>query len=659
MLCCLNPDCEQPLNPDEHKHCQHCGTLLVTLLRNRYRILKPLGRGGFGKTYLAEDIDKLNEQCVVKQLAYQGHSSASTIQKVRDLFEREARQLQALGEHPQIPQLIAYFEEQDYPYLVQQFIAGETLQAEYQSGTYGETQVRQLLTDLLPVLEFIHQQGVIHRDIKPENILRRQQDGKPVLIDFGVSKMLTVSVMKTTGTILGSQGYASLEQLQQGQANPASDLYSLGVTCFQMLSNTAPSALWLQDGFGWTNNWQQYVATPLSGDLVMLLNRLLHQEAEQRYQSASAVLEDLKSSSPETVRPSASSGSSVQTLPIPDAIPRQQTFKRRPIALIAVGIIGVGLFGATLAWAISQQLRVITPNSSTRTAEAPTSDTPSIRTSPQPTTAPAPSSNINQVDIGSLPAPPFSRQPPRPTPQSNSSVQLKLVTAQPNQITDDEAWYERNQIALPTYEVPNPFRQVFGNVPAGIPDRYQSNLLVRAIQAENQILLMYGPNFSGGHYLFIYDQDPGEFKAGFDFRSYLYGPVTVEGERDFVEQTLTWAMIEKNVLYVSHGHNTYAKSSGGINAYITAIDLETKNVLWHSPPLVANATNFELVGDVIVTGYGFTAEPDFLYLLNKKTGKVLQQIPLDTAASVIIRKGDQLFVRGYNRDYVFQIQDSS
>ena len=97
MVCCLNPDCTQPINADESQFCQNCGLALIPLLRNRFKIIKPLGRGGFGKTYLAEDAEKLNEACVVKQLAYQGHGSEATIQKVRELFEREARQLQQLG----------------------------------------------------------------------------------------------------------------------------------------------------------------------------------------------------------------------------------------------------------------------------------------------------------------------------------------------------------------------------------------------------------------------------------------------------------------------------------------------------------------------------------------------------------------------------------
>ncbi|MGF1935823.1 MAG: tetratricopeptide repeat protein [Nostoc sp. ChiQUE02] len=293
MLCCLNPVCHNPPNPDRTMFCSNCGTGLV-VLRNRYRPIKTLGGGGFGKTYLAEDIDKLNEHCVIKQFAPQVQGT-SALNKATELFQQEAKQLQHLGNHPQIPTLLAYFEQDNRLYLVQEFIEGQNLLVELQQqGIFNEQKVRELLLDLLDILKTVHQQKVIHRDIKPENIIRRG-DGKFVLIDFGASKQLTATVMTQVGTTIGSFGYAPLEQMQGGQAYPASDLYSIGATCFHMLSGIHPWELWQRQGYGWVTSWRQYLQQPVSQELGRMLDKLLQEEYQQRYQSVAEVLKTLNS----------------------------------------------------------------------------------------------------------------------------------------------------------------------------------------------------------------------------------------------------------------------------------------------------------------------------------------------------------------------------
>jgi serine/threonine protein kinase len=297
MLCCLNPDCDRPINPDNLNFCQNCGTPLIALLRSRFKVMEPIGRGGFGKTYLAEDTDKLNEHCIVKQLVHQGEGTWAA-KKAAELFKQEAQQLQQLGEHPQIPTLLAYFEEGKFLYLVQQFIQGQNLLGELkQKGSFSDAQILQLLNDLLPVLQFIHARGVIHRDIKPENIMRQFKDDRLILIDFGVAKLISQTVIGTggaIGTILGSQGYAPMEQIKEGKALYASDLYALGVTCFHLLSGKNPYELWTNDGFGWAASWRQHVTTTVSPQLELVLDRLLKKNAGERYQTASEVLQDLQ-----------------------------------------------------------------------------------------------------------------------------------------------------------------------------------------------------------------------------------------------------------------------------------------------------------------------------------------------------------------------------
>ncbi|AFY41738.1 serine/threonine-protein kinase [Nostoc sp. PCC 7107] len=304
MVCCLNPDCPEPLNSDENQYCQNCNTPLVRLLRGHYRVIKVLSdEGGFGRTYLAEDADKLNEWCVVKQFAPKVQEAAA-IKKAIKLFQDEAQRLQHLGEHPQIPALLAYFEQDNYLFLVQQFIDGQNLLQELRQGvTYNETQVMRVLLDLLPVLKFIHDRGVIHRDIKPQNIIRRRSDDKLVLIDFGASKQLTATVQTKLGTTIGSHGYTPIEQMQDGQAFPASDLYSLGVTCFYLLTRNAPSKLWMQQGYSWVKYWRRYLPSTDRGRITIgsklgkVLDKLLTTDICQRYQVADQVIQDLKKQS--------------------------------------------------------------------------------------------------------------------------------------------------------------------------------------------------------------------------------------------------------------------------------------------------------------------------------------------------------------------------
>jgi formylglycine-generating enzyme required for sulfatase activity len=178
---------------------------------------------------------------------------------------------------------------------VQQFIKGENLFNELtKKGIYNETQIKELLLDLLPVLKFIHERDVIHRDIKPQNIMRRESDRKLVLIDFGASKELTSTVHTQMGTTIGSYGYSPYEQIKEGKAYPASDLFALGVTCFHLLTGNSPFELWAKNGFAWVDDWRKYSSNSVSKELGTVLDKLLKFDVNERYQSADEVLKDLE-----------------------------------------------------------------------------------------------------------------------------------------------------------------------------------------------------------------------------------------------------------------------------------------------------------------------------------------------------------------------------
>jgi hypothetical protein len=264
---------------------------------------------------------------------------------------------------------------------------------------------------------------------------------------------------------------------------------------------------------------------------------------------------------------------------------------------------------------------------------------------------------IDDLKIFKLEVPPFRVDAPQNIRTQSSSIQLRLLSETPNQITDNEAWFERNNLSLPTYQVPNDWNNISGNIPDRIPPVFKNNILVSAIRDRDRDFLIYGDDFGDSKYLFVYDLKQQKFTLGYDFSNYLFSPTYQDsGDRNYINQTLNWIVPEGDILYFSHSHNTYAKSSNGMNAYLTALNTKTNRIIWRSQPLVCNAANFVIIDDVIICGYGFTSEPDYLYLINKNTGDLLQQIKLNTAPEYIIRKQDKLYIRSYDTDYIFEIK---
>ena len=295
MSYCLNPNCSKPENPDTAKICRNCRSKL--LLRDRYRAIKAIGQGGFGRTFLAVDEDKPSKpRCVIKQFLppeTQLIPSASNrnSKKAAELFEQEAMRLDELGKHPQIPELLAYSIQENRQYVVQEFIDGQNLaQIVATEGTFTETQIQDLLNSLLPVLHFIHSHNVIHRDIKPANIIRRA-DKQLVIVDFGAAKIATGTALLKTGTSIGSPEYIAPEQAR-GKAFFTSDLYSLGVTCLYLLTQVSPFDLFDPGEDAWI--WRQYLANnPVSEELGKILDQMIENATNRRYQTAVEVLTQL------------------------------------------------------------------------------------------------------------------------------------------------------------------------------------------------------------------------------------------------------------------------------------------------------------------------------------------------------------------------------
>lgn len=294
MSYCLNPSCPQPKNPIHVEFCQACGSKL--LLRDRYRVMKALGQGGFGATFLAKDESLPGEPCcVIKQLR-PTMTGAHLLPMARELFEREARTLGKIGNHPQVPMLLAYFEDTEQFYLVQEYISGWTLQQEVRkSGPVSEAGVKQFLSEILPLLQYIHSQQVIHRDIKPANLIRREQDKKLVLIDFGaVKNQVNPTVNNSDQTALtnfaiGTPGFAPPEQMALRPVY-ASDIYAVGVTCIYLLTAKSPKDLDYNPSTG-EMIWRKYVH--ISDHLAEVLKKMLEASVRHRYQAAGDILRAL------------------------------------------------------------------------------------------------------------------------------------------------------------------------------------------------------------------------------------------------------------------------------------------------------------------------------------------------------------------------------
>ena len=255
------------------------------LLQERYRLMKQIGNGGFCKTFLTVDEGQFPPvPCVVQELLPESETSKS--------FQQKAQQLEKLGKHPQIPALLAYFPQNEYFYLVQEFITGTNLaQVVEEEGAFNETQIWQLLEDVLPVFQFISDRNIIHRDLKPHNIIRRSpitKKGNLVIVDFSTAKILTEIDRLTSQTSIGSPEYAAPEQAR-GKAVFASDLYSLGVTCIYLLTQIPPFDLFDIANDCWV--WQQYLTTKVSDRLAQILDKLLQNAVNRRFQSADEVMQ--------------------------------------------------------------------------------------------------------------------------------------------------------------------------------------------------------------------------------------------------------------------------------------------------------------------------------------------------------------------------------
>ncbi|MBD3370162.1 hypothetical protein GF402_07355 [Candidatus Fermentibacteria bacterium] len=244
-------------------------------------------------------------------------------------------------------------------------------------------------------------------------------------------------------------------------------------------------------------------------------------------------------------------------------------------------------------------------------------------------------------------------------------ISLEILDSEPNAGSDYGEWFMDHYYPAETYHN--------GGVNEAIRSDYPPDVLSMVLTVGRNdyhlYQIMYGSETKIGSYgsppnrlgvvldpriLLSVDYETGDLNWALDFSRYALGPSNTVGQ-SVVRQSVRWAEEHNGILYVSSWHRTYAESSEGLNGYITALDLDDMSIVWRSEPLVCNSENFVIIGDTIVSGYGFTDEPDYIYLTNRLTGEVYHRIRVSSAPEHLVFEDESLFVRCYDTDYVLEV----
>ncbi|MDZ8028469.1 MAG: YARHG domain-containing protein [Nostoc sp. DedQUE11] len=418
--------------------------MTTQLLNDRYQVIRTLGAGGFGQTYLAEDTYMPSKRrCVVKQLK-PIQNNPQIYQIVQERFQREAAILEELGgANDQIPALYAYFSSGGEFYLVQEWVEGDTLTAKIQKqGLFSEAAAQELFMNILPVLDYVHSKNIVHRDIKPDNIIVRLRDGKPVLIDFGAVRESMGTVVNSQGNptssiVIGTPGYMPSEQAA-GRPVYSSDLYSLGMTVIYLLTGRVAQQLETDSQTG-EIVWRQY-ASHISPMMAGIIDRAIAYHPRDRYPTARAMLDALQSiANPILPTQPVVTQATVVSAPPPQTVhvqsqPSPQNNSQNNIligSLIAGGLIGASVIIGQMLTKSSQQ---------TTDKTVLSSPTPSNFPSPVETPSTAPSLTIETPKFTPTPSIPSQSTPsPTPliTPDDNTTVNTYFWLSQ-RRVTDEE-----------------------------------------------------------------------------------------------------------------------------------------------------------------------------------------------------------------------------
>ena len=619
-----------------------------------YTLKSILGEGGMAIVHLAED-HKFHTEVAVKMLKKEFVSN----ENIKKRFLAEARSMFRMS-HPHVIRVSDLIDEGDTVAFVMEYVEGETLK-EYleRKGKLTDTEVREIFSQMLDAVGYVHEQKLVHRDIKPSNFMIDKY-GKIKLMDFGIAKTVdsTAAEYTQTGTgmQMGTPMYMSPEQITETKSVTAqSDIYSLGVVLWQMvtgkkpydtktLSNFQLQLKIVQEPLEATNSdWDRIIQKATAKNVLHRYNNCkelkqellspptsLIDEAELTKideEKTKIVLEDVLIKNHKIQIESSSKISIGEGLDLNSHNSKRKSTKY--IAL-AVSVVFCILILVAFGWnSGSTEVELSKSNMYLFRGDSTLIPTPKKIEMP----------NFNGYNL---------------TTESTDLISLSQISSTSNEITDEENWFNQNNLRLPTYTVYNEFRNEKGNVPENVPKNINGLRITDGFNYDDADIYFYGENFGEKNLVIITDKEKNGIKHCLDFSNFNYSSKTANGEEDYVYQSVNWAVIENDILYISHGHFTYSSSSFGQNAYISAINLNDYKIIWTTQPLSCNST-FSLIGNAIVSGYGFTAEPDYLYVIDKLNGVRVQQISLTSGPEYIIRQNNNLFVRTYNKNYVFAI----
>jgi serine/threonine protein kinase len=650
---------------------------MINTTIGKYKIIRLIGEGGMASVYEAEH-EMLGTKVAIKVL----NPILSANAQIKERFRNEAKLMASL-DHPNINRVLDFDEQPQQLSIVMDFLAGSDLNQKIKTnGPLSEKEIERVFSQTLSAFQYAHDKGIVHRDIKPSNIFILP-DGSVKILDFGIAKLFGQgNEMTQTGTQLGTPIYMSPEQVKADKSiDHRSDIYSLGVTLFFAINGNPP---YNPDTDSQFDIFNKIVYEPLpeissNSKYSGIIKKACAKNREERFQNCNAWLSEMNNPSSDLSSATITDDKTVISNKVnEDATLDQHPFKDDTTAsnqatnentrventkqetqhkvntsnntsgdLAQQKKSKTGLIIGLVAGIILLIIIFVASSGPSEEEKTPNYELPEQNSTyllvgdstivPTPTLIETP--NFNGIQL---------------IEESENMVALSKVSSSPNEITDDDAWFNRNNLTLPTYKVYNEFKKEKGNVPEDVPNKINGLRITNGFSYIGGDIYFYGKNFGEKSVVIITDKDKRSIKHCLDFSNFSISPQTVKGDEDYVYQAVNWAILENNVLYISHGHSTYAKSSFGQNAYISAIDLKNYKILWTTDPLTCNS-NFSLIGNSIICGYGFTDEPDFLFIIDKKNGRRVQEINLSSDPEYIIPKNNQLYVRAYNKNYVFQI----
>lgn len=285
--------CTHQGNPKSNLFCIHCGQPLVSIQRSirQYQVLRTLGQGGMGTTYLAWDkqasSDKGPKLLVLKEM----NDDMAQVAKAQELFEREARTLKALT-HSGIPKYYDFFVEDDKKYLAMELVHGEDLEKRVlNSGPVAPKQAVEWMIQACDILDYLHscKPPLIHRDIKPANLMVRHLDNRIVVLDFGAVKESGTAYR----TRIGAEGYSSPEQ-ERGSPVTQSDLFAIGPTLIFLVTGETPLRYYRHRGSGY--GFDVSNVPTITPGLREVIERTCEPKVRDRYQTAQELAQALAAS---------------------------------------------------------------------------------------------------------------------------------------------------------------------------------------------------------------------------------------------------------------------------------------------------------------------------------------------------------------------------